>query len=142
MEPHIAVSKSKHPIGAMGRGAVACLVASAYSVCTHKGAKHSTSVKRAPHRGNGVGHGGVFGGVCVLPAHTHKEATHSTSVKRAPHRGDAMVAVVTHICTSFRNLQSIEHNIATLDVDDRPSILAVEDDLPCILRLNGDVLVD
>ena len=45
-------------------------------------------------RGDGTRHGGVFGGVCVLPPHTHKGATHSTSVKRAPHRGDGVVSCV------------------------------------------------
>ena len=38
---------------------VACSVASAYSLPTHKEAKHSTSVKRAPHWGNGVVSGRV-----------------------------------------------------------------------------------
>ena len=66
------VSKSEHPIGAMEEVSRKVQKANTYSITlrAHKGAMHSMSAKQAPHRGDGTRHDGVFGGVCVLPAHT------------------------------------------------------------------------
>ena len=76
------LSKSEHPKGAMGRGTVACSVASAYSLRTHKGATHSMSVKRAPQWGDGV----VTwcrkqSTYREKPLQAHKGAIHSMSAK-------------------------------------------------------------
>ena len=69
------MSKSEHPNGAMGRGMVACSVASAYSLRTHKGAKHSTSVKASTPSGR-------WGGFMMASTHASGIGVDIATVER------------------------------------------------------------